>query len=143
MLFCCGSFRPESSWSLSNEDRDGNFYIKRRVEVGECPKCKKFIVRVWETNIATNSEKNYLLKDRKALKAYERCITQKANKEYNPRYGSKSNMNWFYFDNKEIKNHSGNVVLIRHYLVDFNGTRKLETEIPVDYENKIYSITNT
>ena len=138
MLYCCGTFRASSAWSLSNEDRDGNFYIKRRVEVGNCPKCNKFVVRIWETNLQTNIEKNFLYKDRKAFKAYQSCKNQRANREYNPKYGSTSNMNWVYFDNKEIKNHTGNIIWIRHYQTDFNGGRILVAEIPVDYEQKIF-----
>ena len=139
MLVCCNSsFRPEDSWRLANKTENGNFYHKRRIEIGICPKCHKFILALIETNLKTDFIKTTIFKERKAYKAFEEYQTQKLNIEYSVKAGSKSKMNWQYFDNKEIKEHNGNVNKIRHYLVDFNGTRKLVLEVDVDYKNKIY-----
>lgn len=101
--------------------------------------CSKFVVSVRETNLKTGVEKITIFKERKAYKAFEYYQNEKVNIEYSgSKYGSKSNMNWRYFDNKEIKGVDGNITKIRHYEVNFNGTRNLKAEVEVDYDKKIY-----
>lgn len=139
MLVCCNSsFRPEDSWRLANKTENGNFYHKRRIEVGICPKCHKFILALIETNLKTDFIKTTIFKERKAYKAFEDYQTEKLNIEYKPKYGSKSNMSLHYFENVEVREHTGNVTKIRHYEVDFNGSRKLKAEVEVNYKDKVY-----
>lgn len=138
MLECCNIFRPEDTWRLVNKTENGNFYHKRRLEIGICPKCNKFVVTLFETNLKTGYHKITQFKERKAYKAFEYYQKEKLNNEYNVYNGNKSNMNWRFCENIEVKDSDGNVTLIRHYKTDFNGVRALIAEIPVDYKQNIY-----
>jgi hypothetical protein len=141
VIECCGAFRAEDSWRLANKIENSNYYHKRRLELGICPKCNKFVVALHETNLKTGYHKVTIFKERKAYKAFEEFQKEKLNNEYSVRNGNKANMNWRFCENKEVKDSTGNVILIRHYIIDFNGAKKLISQVPVDYNNNIYYMT--
>lgn len=68
----------------------------------------------------------------KARKIYERLEPAITGDFYGKiKYGTKANKAWRYGDNRKIHNRLGEVVEIRRYSIDFNGTKELIESIKV------------
>lgn len=116
---CCSKFYARDIYSLTPKD-----YVERILEVGFCPKCGAFVAELRKRNFEGKWTIEYA-KRKKALRLYEenkndivRDLISKV------KHGNKSNMGFRYGENVEVKSKDGSVE-IRHYAVDFNGTKEL------------------
>lgn len=73
-----------------------------------------------------------IIKKEKAKKIYKKLQSEIIGDYFGRiKYGTKANMGFRYGDNREIHNHLGEVIEIRRYAVDFNGTRELRETIKI------------
>lgn len=99
--------------------------------VGFCPNCGSVVVEVynldWKGEVSLKTYKR-----EKAIKIYEKLEPSITGDYYgNIKYGTKANMGFCYGDNREIHDTKGNIVEIRRYAVDFNGTKELRETIKI------------
>lgn len=99
--------------------------------IGYCPNCGSMIVEIHQLNWKGEVSSKVFRRE-KARKIYERLEPAITGDFYGKiKYGTIANMAWRYGDNREIHNRLGEVVEIRRYSIDFNGTKELIESIKV------------
>ena len=135
LLHCCGQ---DFAYSRMITPLDNEAYTNRSLEIGRCPKCGALICELIQYSKKHKRFVTIRPKKKDVSSFIHRLESQPYTEEmHKVKYGTKSNMNYTYFDTSEIKS-KDNVVLLKHYKKDFNGTIRGIIEVEVDYDNKIY-----
>ncbi len=139
MIFCCGAYhRADATYVL----KSSNYYKDRILEIiYECPskneQCHAYIAELTQTNISTLKRRTIRKKNQDAIEYVKYLLISNELDCYpiSPRQGSKSNMNWIYGKNKEIKDKKGNILEICQSAVDFNEQKKVIKHIYLPLNN--------
>ncbi len=126
VIFCCGTnHEPDLVYFLEPNE----IFKQRRLEIlvacsGQNEQCHAFIAEF--NQIKRNSQKVLVTryKNQKAKKFVEKLLKKNKWVLFKQECGSKSNMNWIYGENTQVKNKKTQCVEFVQKAVDFNYKKK-------------------
>lgn len=130
MIYCCGCYHKDTRIEFLKPNA---LFRDRKLEILICPKCGTLIAELTQFDIEKNAYINIRPKRKKTAKFLMQLEAEnEVIKMPEIKYGTKSNSNWAYGENKELSDGS-----VRQYRKDFNGYSTLVKVIQAREEKEL------